>query len=580
MRRSGVGAFLTLVLLLALGAQADAATTRVVAPGSTRMTTPCTAATPCEFQWAIGASGNGDDVLFTAGEYDYLAASNHPINVSGGVNLHGTPGQPLPLIKQTVGMNNCSCPTLFLNTGDVIRDLAIDQAAANTGTGSSGGALAIPSTGVTIERTVLSGVANGLYFYGGGSTSILRDSVVLARNGSAIEADSSGATNTLENDTVIAHGANGQALWDPADSASTVLNVVNTIARGDQYDAVAESIGGTVATINLHYSDVRTGSHESATGGGTSTIVDTDHPVSGDPVFASATDLRELASSPTVDAGTASGLTGTLDLSGKARTAGPAPDIGAYEFTAAPLVVTGAAAAPTASSVTLPGTVDAQDAASTYSFVYGPTSVYGSSTPPASLPAALGATAVSAMLAGLTPGTYHYALSATNAAGSSMGSDQTFTITAPAPPPGPLPVAPVLSAVTLSKTTFRTAASGPSALAARARVRARPTGTVLSYTDSEAATTTFTITRRVAGARSGRSCVAPSRRLRHARRCTRTLTLGSFTHSDAAGANRLRFSGRLHGHRLAPGRYTLSARARSSAGLLGTPRSVGFRIVR
>ncbi|WP_249011801.1 DUF3324 domain-containing protein [Conexibacter sp. DBS9H8] len=39
------------------------------------------------------------------------------------------------------------------------------------------------------------------------------------------------------------------------------------------------------------------------------------------------------------------------------------------------------------------------------------------------------------------------------------------------------------------------------------------------------------------------------------------VTVGSFTHQDYAGINRFRFSGRVNGHPLKPGRYTLQVTA-------------------
>jgi hypothetical protein len=59
-------------------------------------------------------------------------------------------------------------------------------------------------------------------------------------------------------------------------------------------------------------------------------------------------------------------------------------------------------------------------------------------------------------------------------------------------------------------------------------------GTTISYTDSVAATTKFVLKRR-------------------------SKKIASFTHSDLAGHNRLRFSGRVHGHKLAAGSYTITA---------------------
>jgi hypothetical protein len=42
--------------------------------------------------------------------------------------------------------------------------------------------------------------------------------------------------------------------------------------------------------------------------------------------------------------------------------------------------------------------------------------------------------------------------------------------------------------------------------------------------------------------------------------------MGAFKHADIAGANSLRFSGRLHGHKLAKGSYQLQAIPRDAAG--------------
>jgi hypothetical protein len=67
------------------------------------------------------------------------------------------------------------------------------------------------------------------------------------------------------------------------------------------------------------------------------------------------------------------------------------------------------------------------------------------------------------------------------------------------------------------------------------------TGTVISYIDTLAGHTTFRVMR-CTGAHG---------------RCTRLAFAGKFTHHDHAGLNRLRFTGRLHGGALTPGRYVL-----------------------
>ena len=80
------------------------------------------------------------------------------------------------------------------------------------------------------------------------------------------------------------------------------------------------------------------------------------------------------------------------------------------------------------------------------------------------------------------------------------------------------------------------------------------------------------------GRKAGRHCVAPGRANTGKPRCTRYLALrGRFTRAGQAFANSFHFTGRVHGHALKPGRYTLRATA-----TLGTasskPKTTGFRI--
>ena len=95
----------------------------------------------------------------------------------------------------------------------------------------------------------------------------------------------------------------------------------------------------------------------------------------------------------------------------------------------------------------------------------------------------------------------------------------------------------------------------------------RAPGAVITYFGSQPAVTTFTITRMAAGRRHGRRCVRPTRRNRHARACTRSVEAGSFTHSDALGRNRFRFTGRIGHHKLPPGNYLLTASPQSAGGV-------------
>jgi hypothetical protein len=118
-----------------------------------------------------------------------------------------------------------------------------------------------------------------------------------------------------------------------------------------------------------------------------------------------------------------------------------------------PVSETGGVVSVTSSAATLDGSVDPEGLeVSACEFQYGLTVGYGSSVPCSALPGA-GATAVgvSALLSGLAPGTtYHYRVLASNPAGTSYGTDATFTtLQEPVSPPtgntltSPMPTATV-----------------------------------------------------------------------------------------------------------------------------------------
>ena len=133
--------------------------------------------------------------------------------------------------------------------------------------------------------------------------------------------------------------------------------------------------------------------------------------------------------------------------------------------------------------------------------------------------------------------------------------------------------APSITAARLSAKTFRAASRGGSLT----RRRRPPVGTTVSYRDSQPATTMFAVLKPVTGHKKGRRCVAGAPR-KHQKRCTRYVSLGSFTHADKAGNLRLRFTGRVRGHKLKPGRYRLTLTPRAN-GKTGRSVTLAFRIV-
>jgi hypothetical protein len=85
-------------------------------------------------------------------------------------------------------------------------------------------------------------------------------------------------------------------------------------------------------------------------------------------------------------------------------------------------------------SVSLWAEINPKNSETTYFFEYGKTEAYGSTSPGGTIPAGIlgGVEVGPEAIAELEPGTtYHYRVVATNAAGTTLGKDETFTTTAP-----------------------------------------------------------------------------------------------------------------------------------------------------
>jgi hypothetical protein len=138
-------------------------------------------------------------------------------------------------------------------------------------------------------------------------------------------------------------------------------------------------------------------------------------------------------------------------------------------------------------------------------------------------------------------------------AGTSLGpSGSTGSTSDPTPVAGPDSIRPVLSAQALSPAVFRAARRGPSAVAVALGTRVR-------YRLSEAATGHFRVQRLKSGRYVGLK--------------------GGFTQAGKVGANTFRFTGRLGGRKLRPGRYRLVQVAVDAAGNKSATKRVRFRIV-
>jgi hypothetical protein len=134
----------------------------------------------------------------------------------------------------------------------------------------------------------------------------------------------------------------------------------------------------------------------------------------------------------------------------------------------------------------------------------------------------------------------------------------------------------VVGTETLSPKAFRAAPSGLSAIAAK-----RGYGSTVTYSLNENATVRFSVVKPQRGRRArGGRCVTPTKTNRKARTCTRLVAIpGRFTRAGNAGANRFRFTGRLAGRKLRPGKYRLVATPTAS-GHVGRPASASFQIIK
>ena len=187
------------------------------------------------------------------------------------------------------------------------------------------------------------------------------------------------------------------------------------------------------------------------------------------------------------------------------------------------------------------------------------------------------------------PGSYPVTLTVTDQAGCSLafvftGQTASCNGSAKARASQTITVPPVtVGKETISPRAFPAKPSGPSALAAK-RKRKRSYGAKVTYTLNEAASVRFTVQRRSDGrkVRHGKktTCDRPTKRNRKKHRCARYTTLkGSFTRAGLAGTNRFRFTGRLRGKRLRPGKYRLVATPTAN-GTTGRAATANFRIIR
>jgi hypothetical protein len=142
------------------------------------------------------------------------------------------------------------------------------------------------------------------------------------------------------------------------------------------------------------------------------------------------------------------------------------------------------------------------------------------------------------------------------------------------PPPAPVAAAGTIQSLSLKPKAFRTLNGGGAIFSKKAA----PVGTTVTYFVSAPVTVEFTVERATTGRKVGRKCKKATPANRDKKRCPLFRALKpSFTHpgihNGVVAGNSFKFSGRIGGKALRPGRYRLAARTGDSV------KRATFRIV-
>ena len=244
-------------------------------------------------------------------------------------------------------------------------------------------------------------------------------------------------STVISNDTRVAGTPAGSSLGAELATAANI-SVENTIVAqgptGGKFNCHVAP-GGAIASLG---GNIDSGTDCGFTGAGDRTNTD---PLlgalqsNGGPVQT----IAPQSGSPAIDGGQEAGCPST-DARGVLRPAGAACDIGAFEV-GTPSALTGPASGISTSAATLTGTARNPDlAAGAVSFQYGTSTAYGTTTAAQPIGATSAGASFAVGVAGLAARiTYHYRIVITNAVGTALGADRTFT-TAAAPSPTQTPM--------------------------------------------------------------------------------------------------------------------------------------------
>jgi IPT/TIG domain len=275
--------------------------------------------------------------------------------------------------------------------------------------------------------------------------------------------------------TAVTFGA-ANATSFTVNSATTITATAPTHTAAGTVDVTVTTPGGTTATTaadryTYAAAPTVTGLNPTAgpTAGGTTVTITGTNLTGATAVEFGTTSATITANTATTITATApAGTVGTVDVTvttpggttatsaadrytynAPAPASPPASPPPAPPASSPPVVASGVPTIQTTAAAGLSGSVDPENLATTAFFQYGldpsergpgsPSTLYDQSTPPQQVGSDSASHTVSASLTGLIPGAlYHIRLVATNSAGTTFGTDQTFTTPQAAAPPPPV----------------------------------------------------------------------------------------------------------------------------------------------
>lgn len=281
----------------------------------------CTEAVPCQIQQALTGLNSGDIVSVNPGNYDI---GDDGLYVPPETTLRGLGDQGDVTI---IGSTLSPAPALKIDGDGLATNLTVLNFASGSGVEVWGGKL-------TRGYVYSSSSSFGACRLNDGK---IADSVCEG-NFRGVDGRFTGDThyNVLRNVTAIGRAAEGIYV-DCQDGGSpscwVSLDAKAVIARGVGADVIVRQYGsGTVQATFSHSLYGSSAASEISPTTGSATLTESNI-VAGTPLFVDASNgnYRQLAGSPTVNAGASDEYTESLDLEGNVRIQGSAVDIGAYE---------------------------------------------------------------------------------------------------------------------------------------------------------------------------------------------------------------------------------------------------------